>query len=628
MAWAAIDPSGPYLAIGAANAEHGLCKQIPGCNYRKADRIWRAPLSWAAYVAFKTVWAMQPVVESPALLDWAASAWQDVLIDYGLRSQLDVQPGELRSLLDELDDATPPNPVTGRPRRLFPYQRADVQWLVLQKRRMLASPRGSGKSPPLLRGIQVLHRRGTGTPALLVCPGPAVLAWRDKLNEWAPELDVRVVAGTALRRREALEDRSGHVYIIAWPNVRLHTRLAAYPSQAFLRCPEHDGVDDRITPARCEVHDKELNFIPWVTVIADESHRMKDARSKQTRAVQHLAWQAEYFWPATGTPAAENIGDFWPQGRAIDPPSFPAKHRYLDLYAVKNLNYHGGTEILGVRPDTERAYHATVQPLMRRIPREISRPMQPKLLDPEFRYPEMTPAQARTYKQMTKHLLAEFEGYGTVVPANVLVRFRRLNQLASAMIAPEDGEDGDGFSALRVKMCLPSSKADDLLSFLEDNPGPLVVAAESPQLVELCERKLAEAKITSVKIIGGMSHDAQYQAQKHFQDGQVRVCFITAAGAEAIDLYAASTIYFIQPDPSFLSRDQKIGRVDRIGQEFPVRQVYAISPGTLDRRMYQLGCDKQERAAQLTRDADLLRWLVQGDDNDSTAGFATAAASP
>jgi SNF2 family DNA or RNA helicase len=600
------------LAIGAAKAEHGLCKQIPGCNWNKRDDIWRAPLSWASYVAFKTVWARQPVTESPSLLDWAASRWQDVLIAYGLRSRLDAT-GQILAELEEIEyNHDPPH--------LFPYQRGDVQWLVTQKRCMLTHPRGNGKSPPLIRGIQVLKRRGTGTPALIICPGPAILAWRDKLARWAPELSVRVVAGTALRRREALDGELADVYVIGWATVRLHTRLAAYPSQAALRCPEHKGVDDRITVGRCEVHEKELNFIPFSLVVADESHRMKDARSKQTRAAQYLAWQAEYFWPATGTPAADNIGDFWPQGRAVSPLDFPAKSRYLDLFAVKNLNFHGGTEILGIRPENEDAYHAIVQPMMRRVPREIARQYQPPLLPPEFRYPEMSPAQSRAYKQMAKELLADFEGYGQVVPANSLVRFGRLCQLATAMVEPEDGEDGDGFTAQRVRLCLPSSKADDLLDFLEDNPGPLVVAANSPQVVELARGKLHAAKIPSVAIIGGMSHDQQYQAQQHFQEGKVRVCFITSAGAEAIDLFAASAIYFIQPDPSFLSRDQKIGRVDRIGQQFPVRQVYAISPGTLDRRLYQLGCDKEERAAQLTRDPDLLRWLIKGDDNDSPAG--------
>src|SRR5579859_4872323 len=99
MAWAAIDPGGsgapgstpdqPTLAIGCSKAEQPLCLQIPGCTFSKRDGIWRAPLSWATYVAFKTVWASQPVIETSQLMDWAASMWADIQIAYGLRAQLD-----------------------------------------------------------------------------------------------------------------------------------------------------------------------------------------------------------------------------------------------------------------------------------------------------------------------------------------------------------------------------------------------------------------------------------------------------------------------------------------------------------------------------------------------------------
>ena len=613
MAWAAIDPDGPYLAIGCDMAEQHLCLQIPGCTFTKKDRIYRAPLSWATYVAFKTVWSSQPVTEYPALLDWAASAWQDVRLAYALRSQLDAT-GKVRDELHEIENRE------AQGLTLFPYQRGDVQWLLTQKRAWLTHPRGVGKSPPVIRSYQVLRLRGERRPMLIVAPPAALRSWARKMEAWAPELRVQVVAGTALKRQRALAAEAD-VYLIGWSSVRYHTRLARYPSQAFVRCTDKacGGVDPKITPGRCEVHTKELNRLQWAVVVADESHRMGNATSKQTRAVWWLAGQAEYFWPLTGTPVTVNIKGLWPQGHAVDPAQFPVQGRYLDLFAEKKLEWHGGTEILGIRPETERAYHGIVQPLMRRIPREIARQFQPPLLDPVFRYPVMTPAQERAYKEIKKRLLADFEGTGTLVPANNVVRFGRLCQLASASIELADGEDIDGFTSQLVELALPSNKADDLLEVLEDYPGQLVVAANSPRLVELMARKLDSVKISHSRIVGGMNHYQQDEAAVQFQNGQVRVCFITAAGAEAIDLFAASTIYFAQPDPSFDSREQKIGRLDRIGQQFPVLPIYAITPGTVEQRLYDLGSIKEARAGQVTRDADLMKWIIQGDDSDDSA---------
>jgi SNF2 family DNA or RNA helicase len=618
MSWAAIDPAGPHLAIGCETSENHLCQQIPGCNFDKKDSIWRAPLSWGSYVAFKTVWASYPVAEHPKLLDWAASAWQDVQIAYGLRGKMDAGS----RVLTEIVLIEHGSVEAGRP-LLFPFQRGGVEWLTTQRRVGLTDPQGNGKTPQVIRALQVLnHRAGVSgepaTPALVICTGAALYGWRDELNLWAPELTVRVVTGTALKRRRALvEEGEADVYLISWPNVRMHSRLASYGNLRFTCCPQHGGGDEKITAARCEVHDKELNEIRFMTVVADEAHRMKDASSKQSRAVQYLAHRAPNFWPVTGTPIADTIEDMWPLGHGIDPKSFPAKSRYLDLFAIKEYGWHGGATYLNIRPDTAAAFHAIVQPLVRRIPKELARPQMPPRLPPVFRYPEMDPAQASAYKQLKKELLADLPNGTTVVPANSVTKFTRLCQLAGSSIEMIDGEDAQGFTQQHVELALPSSKVSDLAEFLEDNPGPLVVAANSPRIVELAERKLAAMKITHCKIVGGMHDSDKYQAMRWFQDGQCRVIFITSAGSESITLTAADTIYFLQPDPVFISREQKIGRIDRIGQQSAVRVVYALSRGTVEPGLYKLGDEKESRANAVTMDADLLRWIVAGaEDHD------------
>jgi SNF2 family DNA or RNA helicase len=611
MAWAAIEPEevngvGPALAIGCSSSENHLCQAIPGCNFSKADGIWRVPLTWPGYVCFRTAWGTYPIEIHPQLESWATAGWQDVQKRYADRIMIGAPPGE------EIDAQ-----ITGieldNPRQLTPPQRGGVAWLVTYGRAGLEDPMGNGKSPQVIRALQVQQRLGGGgLPALIVCPGAALYPWRDKLAEWAPELRVQVVTGTALRRRQAL-DTVSDVYLIAWPNVRLHTRLAPYPGQRMARCPEHGGQDSKITAARCEVHEKELNGIRFGTIVADEAHRMRNARSKQTRAIWHLAHHAEFFWPVTGTLVADTVEDPWAILYGLFPRAFPSKSRYLDMFAIKDYSWNGGTEILGIRPDTEASFHAIVQPYFRRIPKEIARPFQPPRLEPEFRYPELSPAQSRAYKQLVKETLADLYGY-TVVPDNAAVKFGRLYQLASSMIEVIDGEDRQGFTAERIELILPSNKADDLLDFLEDTPGQVVVYATSPRLIELAEKKLHEAKITSCKIVGGMTAEQQYQANQWFLDGDCRVIFLSEAGSESIDLQVSDTVYFLQPNPSFLAREQVIGRVDRFGQQRGVRVVYALSPGTVDRRLYQMGCDKEERHQQVARDADLMRWVLTDEE--------------
>jgi SNF2 family DNA or RNA helicase len=296
----------------------------------------------------------------------------------------------------------------------------------------------------------------------------------------------------------------------------------------------------------------------------------------------------------------------------LDPKAWASRSRYIDMFAVKDYSWHGGVEILGIRPDHAHALHSIIQPYWRRIPREVARPFQPPREEPEFRYPEMQPRQATAYRQLAKEALADLEG-ATVVTGNHLEKYTRLCQLASSMIEQYDAEDSQGFTDPRYQLVLPSNKVDDLLEFCEDNEGQLVVAAISPALIDLAQKKLAAAKIFTARITGGMTREEQYAANMAFQHGEVRVIFINSAGSESIDLQAASVIYFMEPDTSFLVREQKIGRIDRYGQQYPVRQVYAISPGTVDGRRFQLGNDKAERHDAVARDADLLRWILSGE---------------
>lgn len=602
MAWA--EQMGDQLWIGAAKAEHGLCLQIPGCRLDQADGIWKMDLTWPGLVAFRAVWSAQPIELGPALQSWEQVKWAEISQRMALRTTLDATDPELLTQLTGMEQDGGP--------QLKPTQRGHVEWLVRWRRCILGDPMGNGKTPPLIRALQVIGP--DALPAVVICPDSAPLAWKRKIETWAPQLRVQVVMGTALNRKKALATEAD-VYILLWSNVRYHTRLAPYPSQRFLVCPEHKGVDPKITAARCEVHPKELNGMRISTVIADECHRMANPRSKQSRAVQWLAHHAENFWAVTGTLTVNDVGDLWPALHALDPRGWPVRTKYIDLYAEKTLNWQGGTESIELNPRWADYFHAAVDPCFRRIPVRDGRP---ERQEPEYRYPAMEPKQARLYKAITKDLLASLPTGHTVMPDNSAVKFTRLVQLASSAIEIYEGEDSLGFSDDRVKVCLPSNKANDLIEFLADNEGQWIVSCFSPDLVELCERKLNDAGIGHEKITGGMSVADKDQAALLFQANPlVRVIFLTAAGGESIDLQNARGVVFLQPNPSFVMREQIIGRADRHGAQWPIRTVYMISPGTVDERLHELGNVKDGRHTTVTRDPEMMRWVIDAGETAS-----------
>ena len=617
MAWADVDPAGPHLVVCCDRAEYQLCQAVPGMRWDKTAGLWRAPLSWSAWVCLNVSWAGVPLGVSPRLAEtarwWAGMVQQR----YADRQQLDA-PGYAMELIEKIESRQ--DGEQGNEQALTVPQRGGAAFLYRWGKRIpglsgaiLEDPTGNGKTPQVVRALQMLAEDGQDPyPALVICTGAALYPWRDKIAAWAPELRVQVVSGTEGRRHKALAEPA-EIYLMAWPNVRQHTRLAAYPGQSLVKCEEHGGSNPKIKRGGCEVHPKELNEMGLCTIVADEAHRMKDARSKQTRAVWYLAHRAGRFWPVTGTPVGDTIDDLWPILHGLAPDEHPVRSRYLDLFAVQEYEYFSGSAVLGIRPDNAQAFHDIVQPLMRRVPVEIARPYQPPREEPEFRWLDLPPAQRKIYDQLKAETLADLEDC-TVVPKNTAVKFGRLRQLANSAVEAVDGEDEHGFTRQEIRLCAPSVKADDVLDFLADLDGQLVVSCISVQLAELILKKLAAAKIPATAITGGMSSEAQYIACREFTEGRARVIAITAAGSESIDLQTAHVVYFAEPQPSFFAREQVMGRVDRFGQQRGVRQVHALTRDTVDKGLYDLGCDKAERAAQVTQDAALMRWMIGGGD--------------
>ena len=619
--WAAIDPdSDPrMIGIGAVRAEYDLCRQIPGCHFSGDDQIWRFPQTWPTYACFREIWRRQPINIDPKLQQWADDRWAEVLLRYQMRDALEGDDHTVARLLGVEDPSGP---------LLTAVQRADVAWLTRWRRSIFGSPRGNGKTPPLIRSMQLLHDEGELVPALVICPPQALLSWKRKLSAWAPDLRVTIVAGSAKQRAAAIErvgKGEADVALIAWGNVRYHTRLAMYPGQAFVKCQAHGSSDPKITAGRCELHEKEMNtLVSWGggggrkpvmgfrTVIPDEAHWMADPKSKQTRAVWWLMHKAENTWPTTGTLTVNDIGNLWPILHGLDPQGFPVRSRFYDLFARKDFAFMGkGEQILDLRPDTEPAFRLIVEPLFRRTPKQLARPDEPELAEAEFRFPAMSHKQQQIYTAIAKHGIAELADRD-LVPANAITAFTRLCQLAGSMVNVEDTEDPMGFTVEggKVKRVLPSHKITDLMEFLGDEDGQWIVGLNSPTLAELAERKLTEVGIACVHILGGMSYQAKDAAQQAFQRGDARVIFINEAGREAIDLQAAEGIFWMEPNPSYVHREQITGRADRWGQPLAVRQVWSLTPGTVDTRLYTLGLDKEDKHQRIVRDAAMLRWIM------------------
>jgi SNF2 family DNA or RNA helicase len=569
-----------------------LIKTLPGAHYDIHDHKWYAPLTWATCRALRGIFGDK--LEVGALLyDWA---WE-----------------ERRSRVDPAIEMRAATEADGDP-DLYGFQRAGVAFMTFVDKNdcsavALCDDMGTGKTVQTIRALAKHMREGRVVfPTIVVAPNNMTIQWRKEFEKWMPGVRARVVKGSAKQRRDIIAE-GADVLIINYEGVRAHSRLTGYGSIRLKRCVVCDPTLADVpsnAQSRCENCPKELNRIGFKTVIVDEAHRMKDPKAKQTRACWSLVSEATKFkYTLTGTPIANAPHDFWPILHFLSPAEFPSRTKYVDRYCLASYNMWGGLTVIGLRDDTQAEFFSIVDPRLRRMPKEAVLPQLPKKTYSQ-RYVEMTKEQESAYRQMESGLIAMIGEGELAIAANPLVQLTRLMQFSSAYAQVNDSGE--------VKLSMPSNKIAGLMDLLNDmGEEPLVVFAQSRQLIELAGDALAKADISHGFIVGGQKPDEREAAKDAFQAGHTRVILCTiAAGGIGITLTRAAAACFLQRSWSMVDDKQAEDRVHRIGSEIhdKIEIIDIISPNTIEERQRVMLEAKGDRLEELVRDKSTLLRLL------------------
>jgi SNF2 family DNA or RNA helicase len=591
-----LDESGGHIVINTDWRFKELCKSIPGSTYDRTIQLWKVPVSWTACLALRSTFKSDLVL-GPAIEAWAKNE---------RHSRID--PATLLRDLEALPDGEGDED-------LFPHQRAGVAYLKVAKRALLADEPGLGKSAQAIRTLKKIKEAGEEAfPALIVCPNTLKKNWRREFKKWYPEATIQIISGTATQRRKQFEEKAD-VYIINWESLRSHSKLKGYGSIALARCMSCGGHDDRVSENKCEVHERELNAIDFKVVVADEIHRSKDPKSKQSRALWAATGDAEYRFALTGTPIANNVLDLWSILHWLDPVEYPTKTRWIDRMIDVMINAFGEMMVIGVKPSMQEEFYASINPHMRRMLKARVLPWLPEMTF-ERKDVEMSAKQAKAYKQMRENMIAEIEGGEAVVAASVLTQTTRLLQFASAYAELEtDPATGEQ----KVRLSDPSCKVDALMDDIKNGDfgdDSVAVCAVSRQLIELLSARMTEAKIPHGLITGAQSEEERQQAVDDFQSGKTKwVLFTVQAGGVGITLTTGRRLIMLQRPWSLVDYKQALDRVHRIGSEIHDSIIITdyVTEGTIEERVIQVLDTKADNFEQIVKDKDKLLQLLKDD---------------
>jgi SNF2 family DNA or RNA helicase len=452
------------------------------------------------------------------------------------------------------------------------------QKIVARKKTGVVAKMGSGKTRPVVDALVELNRifpEGVGEykfpygPILIVCTGPAIATWTRQLPLWAedPTLSDWITIGRgSAATREAMWKyyQKGHGIVITNYSI-------------FLR----------------DYH--MITQVPWTAIVCDEYHRALLRRGSKTfKYSRPLFRKTDIVVWTSGSALRKNPSSMWTLFNMTDPKLklFRSYWRFVDAFCIVNDGMFG-KEIEG--PRNVEGFQKIMDRYLAFVPEEVVADNLPE----GKRNPllaEMTPSQAKVYKDLSEEMIAQV-GDSLIVAPNVLAKLMKLRQLLCCprILSPEL-DMGGGFEAIWDR--------------IEDDPHCVIFVPFRPAVNIIHKELVRRGRSEVYSIMGGTSEADQTERITRFKEfGGILIC--TIAYAESFDLETCKTSYFLGYDYVLDVNEQAEGRTRRVISEHEfVTWNYVKYLNTLDEYfLSELGADLRNVKRVLHRPQEFINAL-------------------
>jgi len=281
--------------------------------------------------------------------------------------------------------------------------------------------------------------------------------------------------------------------------------------------------------------EKELAAFGADLVIADEGHKLKENRSKQSKGMHNLGDRAKYKLLLTGTIITNREIDVYSQYRYLNPQIFGTsffafRNKYFDM-----LGYGGHTPVFRkwMTEDFLKRMHSVAYRVTKAECLDL-----PEITE-EVRTVDLEPAALKIYDGIEDDSYTELKDGELSVP-NILTKLLRLCQITGGHL-PDDDEVMHTVSKAKLE-----ALEDIIDSAMAEDKKLVIMARFVPELDDIQEL-LEKKKIGYAVVRGGVKdRDREIHRFQYDDDCRVFVGQIAAAGL-GITLTAASNNGFLFP---------------------------------------------------------------------------------
>lgn len=522
--------------------------------------------------------------------------------------------------------AQPEGSVIPLPHQLYAVQRALSGDRV---RYLLADEVGLGKTIEAGLILRELKSRGLVRRALVVAPAGLVPQWVSELKVHFNE-DFRAVAPAKL---SAMRDAAG---IDDGENLwRLHDQVVCPLDSVKPLDARRGWSHEQIARTNRDRFD-DLVAAGWDLVIIDEAHRLGGSSEQvaRFRLGEGLSEAAPYLLLLSATPHQGKSDSFRRLIGFLDPDAVPAEdaisREIVSPYVIRTekrraIDAKGDalfqprkTQLLRIPwMDARPEQHALYEAVTSYVRDGYNRAMREKQTAVGFlmilmqRLVTSSTAAIRTALTRRLEILGLPEGQLSLFPEDIAREWAELEgqeQLETVLAASLKGLHDERSevelllsAARRCETLGPDVKAAALLNLIlrlqrEENEPALkvLVFTEFVPTQAMLSDFLGQRGFSVVTLNGSMSLSERQEAQRGFA-GEAQIMISTDAGGEGLNLQFCHVVVNYDLPWNPMKLEQRIGRVDRIGQKHPVRAFNFALEDTVELRVREVLEEKLQR---------------------------------
>jgi len=413
---------------------------------------------------------------------------------------------------------------------LFDYQKKGVEFVLFRKAAIIADEMGLGKTLQAI-AVAVLKKGIFGfRKTLIVCPASLKSQWKSEIEKFSDEKAI-IVEGLPLDRELMYQDKNHYFFIVNYETILRDSQVI-----------NNVGID---------------------FLILDEAQRVKNFETQTTSAVKRL--NAKHILVITGTPIENKLIDIYSIMSILNPHffgplwEFSYQHCLFDPSRKDKINGYYNLQKLNKKLENI---------VIRRQKRQVINEL-PNLMQMDIPV-EMSPLQQEYHSSYVFAL-------GKIVRKKFLTPFdlQRIQLLLANMRMVCDStylidEETNESPKLQELKYILMEKMD-----IASNEIKLIIFSEWVKVHKLIGDMLRKAGIGFVELSGKIPVKRRGDLIKKFEsDPKIKVFLSTEAGGAGLNLQVADTLINFELPWNPAKKNQRIGRIDRLGQKSKKLTIY------------------------------------------------------